>query len=159
MLVCALLSRGSTNGLPMRCLGYRGRGKVRRQGLITNRFRAGFDSRGFTLIELLVAAALIGILAAIAVMEFGAYRRRSFDASANSDLHNAALAQEALFATNGAYVNCRNANCEQRLPGFHRSKNVTIRLRRAALSFTGTSTHANGSGKVWAYDGTAGGIQ
>jgi type IV pilus assembly protein PilA len=120
---------------------------------------ADLDSRGFTLVELLVAVAVIGILAAIAIPQFGSYRRRSFDASANADLRNAATAQEALFATSGAYARCRNASCEQRLPGFHRSKNVAIRMRRAAASFNGTSTHPNGSGKVWAYDSTAGGMQ
>ena len=117
------------------------------------------DSRGFTLLELLVTVTVIGILAAIAIMQFSLYRQRSFDASASSDLRNAAAAQESLFATNGAYVNCRNASCETRLPGFHRSKNVTVRMRRTATSYTGTSTHPSGSGRVWVYDSTAGGIQ
>lgn len=126
---------------------------------IVNRFRMDVGSRGFTLIELLVVVAIIGILASIAILQFGTYRRRSFDAAANADLRNAALAQEALFLGGGAYVSCRNATCNQRLPGFHRSKNVTIRMRRAATSFTGTTTHPNGSGKVWAYDSAAGGIQ
>jgi len=117
------------------------------------------DSRGFTLLELLVVVAVIGILVAMAIPQFGTYRRRSFDASASSDLHSAAVAEEALFATNGAYVSCRNASCDQRLPGFRRSKNVTMRMRRATGSFTGTATHPNGSGKVWAYSSTGGGIQ
>ena len=126
---------------------------------ITKRFGASLDSRGFTLLELLIVVALIGILAAMAVMQFGLYRRRGFDASASSDLHNAALAEEALFASGGNYVNCRNANCSLRLPGFRRSRNVTIRMRRAGTSFTGTASHPNGSGKVWAYDSTGGGLQ
>lgn len=120
---------------------------------------AHLDSRGFTLIELLIVVALIGILAAIAVLQFSTYRQRSFDASANSDLRNAALAEEALVARGGGYVNCRNANCEQRLPGFHRSKRVTLRMRGAGATFTGTSTHPTGTGKVWVYDSSNGGIQ
>jgi len=124
-----------------------------------SRFGTDLGNRGFTLIELLIVVALIGILAAIAVMQFYTYRQKSFDASANSDLHNAALAEEALFARGSAYVNCRNATCEQRLPGFHRTTRVTIRMRGAAASFTGTSTHPDGTGKVWAYNSASGGLQ
>jgi prepilin-type N-terminal cleavage/methylation domain-containing protein len=126
---------------------------------IVNQFDGDLDHEGLTLLELLVVVALLGILAAIAIAQFGAYRQRGFDASANSDLRNAAAAEEALFAISGAYVSCRNANCGLRLPGFHRSKSVTIRMRRATTSFTGTSTHPDGSGKVWAYDSAFGGIQ
>lgn len=120
---------------------------------------ANVDDRGFTLLELLVAVALIGILAAIAITQFSSYRQKGFDASAVSDLRNAAGAEEGLFATSGAYVSCRNATCGQRLPGFRRSKNVTIRMRNDGGFFTGTSTHPSGTGKVWTYDSAAGGLQ
>ena len=60
---------------------------------------------GFTLIELLVVVAIIGILAAIAIPQFAAYRRRGFVAQVVSDIRNIATAEESAFAQNQAYTN------------------------------------------------------
>jgi prepilin-type N-terminal cleavage/methylation domain-containing protein len=108
---------------------------------------------GFTLIELLVVIAIIGILAAIAIPQFAAYRRRSFEAQVKSDLHNAAVAQEAYFVNANHYAGgAINTN----LQGYNQTATVTMTAVDGTSTFILTGTHQNCSGVTWSYSSVGG---
>ena len=68
--------------------------------------RAKGSDEGFTLIELLVVIIIIGILAAIAIPVFLNQRNKGYDSAVESDLRNAATAQETyLTSSAGGYTN------------------------------------------------------
>jgi prepilin-type N-terminal cleavage/methylation domain-containing protein len=58
----------------------------------------GNNSKGFTLIELMIVIAIIGVLAAIAIPNFIAYRNKSYCNTAESDANNVAAAISDYFA-------------------------------------------------------------
>jgi type IV pilus assembly protein PilA len=100
--------------------------------------------KGFTLIELLVVVAIIGILSAIAIPQFAAYRQRAFNSLVESDARNGASAQEAFFVDNATYA----SDCAT-LPGFVASPNTTCTASGTPTSFTLTTTHSTGYSCTW----------
>ncbi|PID75022.1 MAG: pilus assembly protein [Desulfobacterales bacterium] len=62
------------------------------------------NQKGFTLIELMVVIAIIGILAAIAIPQFAAYRNRSYKAELEKYANTLANAQEAYFVDHDKYA-------------------------------------------------------
>jgi len=118
--------------------------------------RLGFRSEaGFTLIELLVVVAIIGILAAIAIPQFAAYRKRGYEATLKSELKNAATAEEAYYSQNRTYK--VGALVSGTPAGYNQSADISgMNASIGANTFQLTATHSNCSGITWTYDNTAG---
>ena len=134
-------------------------------------FRALNKKEGFTLVELLIVVAIIGILAAIAIPQFAAYRAKAYCSAVKSDLANYAISEEAYFTDYDAYTNgTDNVADPGSIPGFKPTDRVYLVHGAANTSpsingFSVTGTHqqcdANGDGTTdtYTWDSTNGGMQ
>lgn len=102
-------------------------------------------NEGFTLIELMIVIAIIGILAAIAIPQFSAYRMRSYNAAAESDLRNATTAQEAYYVDNQHYVAAPQTNLTGSTYGFYKSQNVVIDGSLVGSQYSMSAFHSSGN--------------
>lgn len=113
---------------------------------------------GFSLVELLVVMGIISTLMAIALPRYSQYRAHAFDSQAETDLRSVAMAEEAYFLENEAYLSCSGTSCAG-LPGIKKLSNgVVLSVTTTDTGFVGTSTHPRGSGKQYTWDSEQGGL-
>ena len=118
------------------------------------------DERGFTLIELMIVIAIIGILAAIAIPQFSAYRQRSHNSAAQADLRNAATAQEAYYVDNSGYTSniTGSGGLMGTTYGLYTSANVTLTGAGSSAGYTMTSFNTKGN-RTYSLSGPGGTIE
>jgi len=115
---------------------------------------------GFTLIELLVVIIIIAILAAIAIPMYLSQRQKGWQSNVQSDLRNAAVAQESYFTDAGTYANGLGVE----LPGgdladngFNKSTNITFdSIVGDDAGYVMTAHHNSYDGCIYTFDSAVG---
>lgn len=113
---------------------------------IKTRMQVGGEG-GFTLIELLVVIIIIAILAAIAIPMYLSQRQKGWDANAQSDLRNAAVAQESYFTDNSTYT---VALADLLAEGYNNSADITLTPQTGdAAGYCMEAFHTSNAARVW----------
>ena len=118
-----------------------------------SRFRKLEGEKGFTLIELLIVIAIIGILAAIAIPQFSAYKERAYNSDTQATLHNLFLSCKAYWADEGSGSSCDTTTITSTTYGYTQSASMTVTIGTATeADFAATAANSNASGVTFSID-------
>jgi prepilin-type N-terminal cleavage/methylation domain-containing protein len=107
--------------------------------------------RGFTLIELLIVIVIIGILAAMAVLNYSSAREKAQLAAMRADLRNLATAEEAYFYDSAAYT-----TSSVLMNNYTPSKSNTVVVNEATkVGWSATAANLNTAKKCYLFMGSA----
>jgi len=109
---------------------------------------------GFTLIELLVVMIIIGILVAIAVPSYLAFRGTAQDTKAESDVRSAVPDAEEWFAQHNTYTGMSNATTGLITLDSGLGSDVVIKVNASGNTYCLEA--AGQTGKTWYYEGPGG---
>jgi type IV pilus assembly protein PilA len=125
------------------------------------------DESGFTLVEVLTISIIIGVLSSIAIPLLHSQTSRAQDATAASDLRNAATAMESYFSDHGTYGGADELSNDDVAPTLSKGSTIMI-MQHAGTAYClaglrnqplpGSISDLQSSADRW-YDSAAGGLQ
>jgi len=112
---------------------------------------------GFTIIELIVVITIIGILAAIAIPQYYAYKLRTYEASVKSALRNLSSAEESYYTQFEVYT--KDRTLLNQYSGWTVEPKVIVTIVAADTNSWSATASYMGLSRTYTYSSAGGGLK